>query len=203
MGGAGSGRRSAGTSTTDDLVGLDVRSCERAGILRPGYVGRRDWLRGDRVVATIDIRALDDRIILAHRTRVPGGEWEDHRYPVRIVRTRCRYGGSRRWFLCPRIGCGRRVAILYGAETFACRRCCGLSYASRLESHPDQFSRRADAIRAQLGWEPGCLNGHGGKPKGMHQATFRKLCALHDRLVSRAVGAFSGADWTKPESDSD
>ena len=48
---------------------------------------------------------------------------KDEHYAVRIVRTVCNLGGSRAWFICPAVGCGRRVAILYGGGIFACRHC--------------------------------------------------------------------------------
>ena len=38
--------------------------------------------------------------------------------------------------------------------------------------------RRANKIRARLGWEPGIFNGPGWrKPKGMHQRTYERLAA--------------------------
>jgi hypothetical protein len=49
---------------------------------------------------------------------------------LRIERTPCNLGGSRHWFICPVVGCGRRVAILYGGGIFACRQCHRFAYAS-------------------------------------------------------------------------
>src|SRR5215472_1990244 len=48
--------------------------------------------------------------------------------PVKIEWTPCNYGGTRPWFLCPRRGCGRRVAILYCDSDFGCRTCRRLTY---------------------------------------------------------------------------
>ncbi|SDY53906.1 hypothetical protein SAMN05444340_11022 [Citreimonas salinaria] len=103
------------------------------------------------------------------------------RYAVTLDTTRCNLGGARRWFLCPARGCGRRVAVLYGGKVFACRHCYGLAYPSQSESASDRAARRADRIRERLGWEPGILNGYGGKPKGMHWRTFERLVTEHDK----------------------
>ena len=71
-------------------------------------------------------------------------------------------------FICPAAGCGRRVAILYGGGIFACRHCHQLAYFSSREDAGDRAARRrAERLRARLGWEPGILNGEGGKPKWM------------------------------------
>jgi hypothetical protein len=50
---------------------------------------------------------------------------------------RATWGGRRPWFICSGYSrtryCGRCVALLYGAgDFFACRRCYGLAYASRV-----------------------------------------------------------------------
>jgi len=48
---------------------------------------------------------------------------------VRIVSTRCNYGGLRAWFVCPQ--CNRRVGVLYRKPLlthFLCRHCQNLSY---------------------------------------------------------------------------
>jgi hypothetical protein len=49
---------------------------------------------------------------------------------VKLTTTRPNYGGTRYWFICPRPGCGRRVAKLYVTEnkTLRCRRCLRLVY---------------------------------------------------------------------------
>jgi hypothetical protein len=57
------------------------------------------------------MRAEQDRVILVYRHRSGDGEWNDEQYPVRIARTPCNLGGSRAWFICPAVGCRRRVAI--------------------------------------------------------------------------------------------
>jgi hypothetical protein len=191
MGGPGSGNRwhYGAKSITDDYRTLDVRRWAREGMLRPGYWGGWQWTRNGEVAASIRMRAEEGRVILMYRHRSGGEEWKDEQYPVRIVRTPCNLGGTRPWFICPAHGCGRRVAILYGGGIFACRHCYQLAYASAREDAGDRATRRADRIRARLGWEPGILNGHGGKPKWMRWRTFYRLAAEHDRLVNRSMHA--------------
>jgi hypothetical protein len=135
------------------------------------------------------MRAEQDRVILIYRHRSGDAEWKDEQYPVRIVHTRCNLGGSRAWFICPAVGCGRRVAILYGGSIFACRHCYLLTYASSREDVSDRAARRADRLRARLGWEPGILNGEGCKPKWMRWRTFERLAAEHDQFVGRSIQA--------------
>jgi hypothetical protein len=159
--------RYGANSTTDDYRTLDVRRWAREGVLRPGYWGGWQWTRDGETVASIQMRAEQDRVILIYRHRSGDGEWKDEQYPVRIVRTPCNLGGWRAWFICPAVGCGRRVAILYGGGIFACRRCYRLAYASSREDAGGRATRRADRLRARLDWEPGILNGGGEKPKWM------------------------------------
>jgi hypothetical protein len=47
------------------------------------------------------------------RRRSGGGEWHDAEYAVPIVRTVCHLGGARPGFLCPALGRGLRMPILY------------------------------------------------------------------------------------------
>jgi hypothetical protein len=128
-------------------------------------------------------------VILVYRHRSGSGEWKDEQYPVRVVRTPCNLGGSRAWFICPAVGCGRRVAVLYGGGIFACRHCYQLAYASAREDAGDRAARRADRLRARLGWEPGILNGEGDKPRWMRWRTFERLAAKHDQFVGRSMQA--------------
>jgi len=76
-------------------------------------------------------------------------------YPVRLDWTACNFGGERTWFLCPTMGCGRRVAILYGGEIFACRHCYQLTYPA----NEKPTTTEQQGILNPKGWQ---------KPKGMH-----------------------------------
>jgi hypothetical protein len=191
MGGPGSGNcwRYGAKATTTDYRTLDVRLLTREGVLRSGYSGGWQWTRDGEIVASIQIQAEQDRMILIYRPRGGDGEWRDAQYPVGIVRTPCNLGGSRPWFICPAVGCGRRVAILYGGSIFACRHCYRLAYPSAREDVCDRAARRADRLRARLGWEPGILNLKGTKPKWMRRRTFERLAAEHDQFVGRSLQA--------------
>lgn len=189
MGGPGSGNRwRHGTrSTTDEMRSIDVRRWAREGMLRPGYSGGWQWLRSGTQVAAIQMRAELDRVVLTYRHCSNGGDWKDEQYPVHLSRTACRLGGSRTWFICPAVGCRRRVAILYGGAIFACRRCYQLAYDSTREDRSDRAARRADRIRLRLGWEQGIFNGKGTKPKWMRWRTFDGLVRAHDNHVQRSL----------------
>ena len=110
---------------------------------------------------------------------------------MRLLTTPCNYGGERQWFACPAVGCGRRVAKLYGGRVFACRLCHELAYPSQREAEHDRLARRADAIRARLGWEPGLDGLQGGRPKGMHRRTFERLSSEVEWLSDRAEAVFA------------
>lgn len=189
--GSGAGWRCGSKSTTDDYRSIDVRRWAREGVLRLGYWGSWQWTRNRDVVASIQMHTEVGRVILKYRHRSEGREWKDVEYPVRVVKTLCNLGGSRAWFLCPAYGCGRRVAILYGGAMFACRHCHQLAYTSSREDFGGRMTRRADTIRARLGWEPGILNGSGEKPKWMRRRTYLQLRSEHDRLVSQSLQAIA------------
>src|SRR5580704_17378265 len=171
MGGPGSGnwRHRRARSTTDDCPSIDVRRWVREGLLQPGYRGGWTWSANGRPFASIGVRAEVDRVVLVYRHRGGGSDWRDEEYPVAVARTACRLGGSRSWFVCP--GCRRRIAIVYGGATFACRHCHQLVYESTRQDAGGLAMRGADRIRMRLGWEPGILNGHGPKPKWMRWRT--------------------------------
>ena len=189
MDGMGSGRcwHYGARDTTDVYRALDVRRWHRDKLLTPGRAFGWQWSRHGKTVASIQVRAEADRMILTYRHRSGGGNWKDESYPVRVDWTPCSFGGERPWFRCPVMGCGRRVAILYGGAIFACRHCYRLAYPSQRETADDRAARRADSIRERLGWEPGILNGPGLKPKGMHWRTFKRLKAEHDAFVAESL----------------
>lgn len=182
MGGFGSGRHGGGRCT-DDLRPLDVRRINRAGLLMPGRSFTWQWTCNDVVTGTISMQVQFDRVMLNYRTQtnhINGGQWESMNYAVRLDWTPCGFGGRRAWWRCPVVGCGRRVAVLYGGRVFACRQCHQLAYRCQRESRDDRSARRAETIRRRLNWVPGILNGEGWKPKGMHWRTFERLKRVHD-----------------------
>ncbi len=188
MGGIGSGSWHYGAKdAADDYLAVDVRRWQRDGLLTPNRAFGLQWTRNGETVASIQVVTEADRVILIYRHQSGGGEWKDERYPVRLAWTPCRYGGARAWFVCPALGCGRRVAILYGGGIFACRHCYRLAFASQREGANDRALRRADTIRRRLGWKPGILNGLGNKPKGMHWRTFERLTSDHEAFAERSL----------------
>ena len=190
MGGFGSGRH-GGKDCTDDMRALDVRKLQRQRLLTPGGSLLWSWSINGETTATINLVVGADRVTLDYRQRERGGEWEPMNYTVQLDWTACGFGGKRVWWCCPAVGCGRRVAVLYGGRVFACRQCNRLAYRSQREADDDRAARRADTIRRRLGWEPGILNGNGWKPKGMHWHTFERLQAIHDFHVKGALAGMA------------
>lgn len=189
MGGMGSGRQSY-RQCTSDLLALDVRAIARSGRLTPGRSFTWFWCCAGEWIATIGLAVKFDHVTLDYRNRGHhdnDGEWESMNYPVSLDWTTCGFGGRRAWWRCPGVGCGRRVAVLYGGRVFACRQCHDLAYRSQREADHDRATRRVDTIRRRLGWEPGILNGDGGKPKGMHWGTFDRLQLEHDARADAAL----------------
>ena len=182
MGGPGSGRHyhCGSKSTTDDYRSLDIRRLQRDGLLKPGQAFSWQWSRNGEKVASIQVRTEINRIILSYKHRSGSEEWQDKEYPVRLDWTSCNYGGQRAWFLCPAAGCGRRLAVLYSGGIFACRHCYRLAYESQRENTVDLMARRANKIRARLGWDAGILNSTGQKPKGMRWQSYWQLCREYE-----------------------
>lgn len=186
MGGFGSGRRD-GKACTDDMHRLDVRQLQREGNLSVGMSYTWQWSRGAKVVASINVAVEINRVLLNYRHRLKDGEWKDKLYPVLLDRTPCRYGGERVWWRCPAMGCGRRVAVLFGGTIYVCRHCHGLAYRSQRETPDDRATRQADKLRIRLGWCRGIFNPTGGKPKGMHWRTYTRLRSLYETQLNESL----------------
>jgi hypothetical protein len=181
MGGLGSGRPGgSGRATVESCRSLDVDRLRRAGCLEPGWRGNWRWTEDGETVAWIGLRAEPDLLRLHYRVGLAGGEWQEVRETVRLVRVPCRFGGTRPYFVCPGVvdgvACGRRVAKLHGAgRCFLCRRCYRLGHASQREGGLDRTLRRADKIRRRLGGEPGLAARFPARPKGMWRRTYERL----------------------------
>lgn len=146
MGGFGSGPRGPFKGTTIDLVRIDIRR-------RP-----RVLYQGD-AAAVVKLIDPEGGVVRA--------------FEVHLSWTPCGWGGERPWFLCP--ACKRRAAVLYFGAVPACRRCARLVYPSTREDPTDRALRRANELRARLGWPRGIIHGIGGRRRGMHGQTYERL----------------------------
>lgn len=176
MGGPGSGTwlRWNKRPTLEDTLAVDVRDWGRRGLLVPGTWFSWQWSRGGQAAGAIQVQARAGRVVLHYRTRSRGDQnWRSAEQPVELTFTACYLGGRRPWFLCPR--CARRVAKLFLAGTFTCRRCVGLPYASQGETVYDRAARRADKVRRRLGGRPGGEEPFPPRPRWMRHRTYERL----------------------------
>lgn len=181
MGGPGSGfGRSGASNLVEYCRHLDIRRLQADPFLSPGSCFRWQWRIQGRPFGSVDVQVGSGQMILIYYRLKSAQEWELTRQAVMLEATPGTYGGSRTWFLCPNAGCGRRVAILYARPYLACRHCCGLIYKSSCSTRADRLFEQAEKIRERLGWEPGVLSGHGGKPKWMRWKTFDRLVQRHE-----------------------
>ena len=148
--------------------------------------------KSDRAVADRQTQ-LDIRTLRRSGHIEPGAEQvalniDGKPVQVRLAYTPCHLGGQRVWWRCP--CCARRAAILYpGGKTIACRRCWRLRYKVEAMPEGDKAFRRADKLRARMGWVPGVAFGEGHRPKGMHRATYDKLLNRYRAAELQALGA--------------
>ena len=125
-----------------------------------------------------EYRESDSYLILDHRRN--GGEYSVR---IRLTETRCHFGGSRRWLVCP--GCGRRVGKVYlptnlycrgeQVQRWLCRHCHRLTYEQRRSKDLSWvLSWRADRLLEKSGIKM-TKRGYYRKPKGMRWKTFERL----------------------------
>jgi hypothetical protein len=197
VGGAGSGNwyRFDKKTTTGECHSVDVRYLYREGLLESRSWFSLRWSRADRETGSIggvvEGTETPERVILTYRHRKgPGGEWEDVRESVPLTWTACNYGGERPWFICPGVGCGRRVALLYGpGKYFLCRHCYDLSYQSQRDNKTYRALHRAQKIREQLGGSANMMEPFPEKPKGMHRSTYERLFwEHHEAEMEQLIG---------------
>jgi hypothetical protein len=184
----GSGRHGgARKRRVESCLALDVNELRRKGALAPGASGSLTWERDRGAVASVDFRADTAELILCYDGH--GTE------ALKVIEQRvalsfvpAAFGGARTYFLCPGAECGRRVSVLYFRRgVFRCRHCQGLAYQVQREDGTQRAHRRADKLRARLGWPqrralaPPIVV----KPKGMWNTTFERLRG--DAIAAEAV----------------
>jgi hypothetical protein len=185
MGGSGSGRQ-ATKACMDELPALDIGPLNRGGLLKRGTQFASQWTNAGADIS-IQVAVRHDGAVIDQHVGACDARRHSIRYTVPIEWRPCRFGGQRPWWHCPVVECGRRVAVLYAGSLLACRHCYALAYRTQRESADGRALTRAEAIRRRLGWQPGIVNGHGPRPKGMHRTTFEALLAKHERFIGEAL----------------
>lgn len=160
---------------------IDSREMQKQGILQDGCRGTYCWWNSEtgEKTGSIGYSTSQHALTLDYKA----GDTPYH-YHIVLDRTPCHYGGTRTWFICPAVGCGKRVAKLYlSGGIFACRDCQQLNYASQQASKADLPLMRMHKVRDQLGWPYAYVTPlqRVMKPKRMHYSTWRKLVALQDQ----------------------
>ena len=186
MGGLGSGQRWSSKKTTSCYLRMDIRKWRRDGLVLPL---ERFFCGGWRVDVdrSSGPTGNPERLILSNL------DYRSEHCPVALAWTACNYGGWRPWFLCPVQGCGRRVAILYGARAVACRHCRRLAYLTQQLSRTNRALHLAAEIRTQLGASSSLAEDFPEKPSGMHWRRYRRLYARAERLERIFFGGFLGS----------
>ena len=150
--------------TVEESYRLDIFALRRNGLLTGG---QRSWKTSESAGLT-QLRTQVERLgdppnclaVTCTSTDVSGRD--DLIYQlVDLAIVPCRFGGQRRWFICPNFHCQRRVAKLYippGRIEYLCRHCHDLSYAGR-QRHRDAsyesfgryglYRRRLEAARGK------------------------------------------------------
>ena len=114
MGGVLSGRqKDRARRTVESYLTLDVNQLSEKGCLGPDCSSTCQWIVNNEVFS-IYLRAEAERLYLRYTARVGNGEREDIAETIPIIHRRCRFGGSRAYFICPGPGdgtdCGRRIS---------------------------------------------------------------------------------------------
>ena len=187
MGGIGSGRyyRSSGRATTEETKRIDIRYLKQQNMLRPDTRGSLSWSCGGEPTGNINYTMYENTMVLNFKWRHYGDEdWQSVEQTIWFDRTRCNYGGERKWFSCP--GCDARVAVLYGADIkFFCRHCYQLPYASQGEDYLARLMRKSDKVSARLEADEYMEFDGYYKPKGMHWKTYYQLVMTENDLENR------------------
>ena len=197
MGGLGSGRwKNRVRKTVESFRMLDIDQLREMGCLRPGWSGACQWTDGIEV-ASINLRAEVKRLHLSYTVLVGDGERQDMTETIPIVHLRCRFGGTRAFFICPGPGdgadCGRRITKLHLSQRyFLCRHCNQLAYASQYEQPWKRALRRASKSRQRLGVGGGIAEPLPDKPKGMWTRTYG--CLLDEILQAEMLASEAQAN---------
>jgi hypothetical protein len=160
----------------ESCLALNVNELRRKGALTPGGAGTLTWERNGEIHASLEFRADAAGLVFSFDCgdEIPRAVEQT----IALSSVPAAFGGARAYFLCPGAECGRRVSALYFRRgVFRCRHCHGLAYESQREDAVRRARRRANKLRARLGWaqQRALSLPIAVKPKGMWSSTFERL----------------------------
>lgn len=165
---------------------IDLTDLKRLGLLDEEGYYRYGWTYDGRKTGQIYFLRAAKKMTLIYSACENGQDWEAIREDVFFDLVPQNFGGHRIWFLCPR--CGQRTRALHGGKYFRCRKCVAAVYPSQYETAAQRACTAAQNIRIKLGGSANLTEFFPPKPKGMHQKTYDRLFAKHNRLSGRWIG---------------
>jgi hypothetical protein len=180
-----------GRRRCNDCPAIDIHHPHHRELIeRPGGCISWRWNRMGNALCNIDLVLYPDHVVLTDvtdRSRLRS-------ISIPLLRTPCRYGGTRPWFECP--NCSQRCAKLYFCDgSFRCRKCHGLGYMSQLAARGDRPRLIAQCIRRKLGGSSNLSLPFPGKPPKMHWRTYGAIRARGERVEGRAAKGL--LEWLK------
>lgn len=166
----------------EDMYAVDLANLARAGALHLFRRGTFGWTVNGHQMGSVRFIVLPDLLRLSYAAAARD-EWCDVNEDIPFAWSETRFGGRRRWFVCP--DCQRRCRIVYAGDRFRCRTCLQLAYSSQYEPSWQRVLTRAQNLRMRLGGPPAVDEPFPPKPKGMHRRTYERLVAEDNR--ARAV----------------
>jgi hypothetical protein len=187
-----SGTMSGGRLTCENCPSIDVRQWSRLGKLWPTKGFEESWTVGDQPAGSVSVANEPNEIVLGFMYYDgAASEWKSVSSRLKVVWSRCTFGGGRPWLLCPLQTCGKRIAVAYlgRSPVFACRKCHDLAYATQFEPAGRRGIERARGIRMKLGGGPNLMDEFPGRPKGMHNRTYLRHKAAYAVAAARCGAA--------------
>lgn len=169
----------------EELKRVDVRVWARGGYLRAGRSFSWRWTCGGEPSGSIGVLIHGPDSLTLQYTIGQADARRDGSQTVCLALTRCNFGNTRAWFLCPI--CRRRAGLLFLRwARFACRTCQKVAYSSQSDDALDQTWHKQRRIEARLG-------ANWARPKGMWQRTYGRLMRELIECQERRDVAFTAA----------